>query len=47
MDDEDAAVVRANLSHVVDVKIPNGTHQFWMEEKNLTMQHIQNFLASV
>jgi len=47
LDDEDAAFVKAHLPHIIDVKIANGTHQFHHEQRDLTMQHIQNFLASV
>jgi pimeloyl-ACP methyl ester carboxylesterase len=47
LDDEDAAFVRANLKQVVDVKIAEGNHMFPMEQTDLTMEHVNRFLAGV
>jgi pimeloyl-ACP methyl ester carboxylesterase len=47
MRDEDAVYAKAHIAHLVDVKMPNGTHGFPWEQMDATMRHVRAFLQSV
>jgi pimeloyl-ACP methyl ester carboxylesterase len=44
--DADAAFTLANLPSAVVVQIPNGTHMFFREQQDKTLQHIDAFLSA-
>jgi pimeloyl-ACP methyl ester carboxylesterase len=45
--DDDAAFTLANLPSAVVVQIPNGTHMFFQEQQDTTLQHFDAFLRAI
>ena len=45
--DEDAVYFKENLPQVVEIKIPDASHESPWEQADITVRHIQNFLQSV
>jgi pimeloyl-ACP methyl ester carboxylesterase len=47
LDDDDAALVRATVPQVEDIKIPYGTPLFPWQQMDKTLAHVERFLAGV